>query len=486
MTDPLDFSTRRPVTAEDYENRVPATNDRARPPDADRTPWLTDPKFGSVTTYSAAMLANPSLRATPAPSKERAAWPTLPAFPDVRLVPGQASGCVAPLAAPGNAHVFADRGVTLGVALKDGAFGSVGELEKFIDDYAAYTASRPQLKPLHEDAVHAGPAILAGRLDTEEADERRRAEKQQMRDRIAPLQLRPPIPIQQRAAVGEVAIPIARVTTSIAKLVPIAGELVVLAEVATGRSILGLGEKLSSAERALDAALLIAPRAAAALGSGVRGATELLRLSRATGRSVEEVRAVCGVAVTVQANRVALREGIATARSGKALTSAERTALDAVAKSAEGLPDAQALRRRTYSPTVTMDGSLPAGEGWTDKYGNITVSPHGSAKDVALTTAHESVHSFLSPRALNGLREIRADASMATYQKSALCKYVEEALAESYAQVKVNGLRGLPDGLSFPIRNGYVSLGRVAAEGAIGTVTYAGVLYVVHVKVNQP
>jgi hypothetical protein len=51
-----------------------------------------------------------------------------------------------------------------------------------------------------------------------------------------------PLPVQQRAAVGEVAIPIARVTTSIAKFVPVVGELVVLAEVATGRSIMGLGE----------------------------------------------------------------------------------------------------------------------------------------------------------------------------------------------------------------------------------------------------
>ena len=74
---------------------------------------------------------------------------------------------------------------------------------------------------------------------------------------------------------------------------------------------------------------------------------------------------------------------------------------------------------------------------------------------------------------------------MTAYAKSGLCRYLEEALAESYAQVKVNGVRGLPDGLAFPIRNGYVSLARVATEGAIGTVSYGGVLYVVHVRVNQ-
>lgn len=47
---------------------------------------------------------------------------------------------------------------------------------------------------------------------------------------------------------------------------------------------------------------------------------------------------------------------------------------------------------------------------------------------------------------------------MAAYQKSDLCRYLEEALAESYAQVKVNGLRGLPEGLAFPIRNGHMKV----------------------------
>jgi hypothetical protein len=231
---------------------------------------------------------------------------------------------------------------------------------------------------------------------------------------------------------------------------------------------------------------LVAPHALKALGAGVRGAAEILRLSRATGRSADEVRVACRVAVAVQKNRAALREGVAAPQNGRALTSAERGALDAVAKSAENLSDAQPLRPRRYTPTVTNDASLPAGQGWTDKYGNIGVSPHGTAKDVALAVAHESVHSFLSPKALNGLRDIRADVGMSAYAKSGLCRYLEEALAESYAQVKVNGLRGLPEGLAFPIRNGYVSLGRVATEGAIGTVIYGGALYAVHVKVNQP
>ena len=82
---------------------------------------------------------------------------------------------------------------------------------------------------------------------------------------------------------------------------------------------------------------------------------------------------------------------------------------------------------------------------------------------------------------MNRLREVRADIGMAAYEKSALCQYIEEALAESYAQVKVNGVRALPDGLTFPIRNGYVTLGRVVKEAAIGTIVYGGVLYAVYV-----
>ncbi len=77
-----------------------------------------------------------------------------------------------------------------------------------------------------------------------------------------------------------------------------------------------------------------------------------------------------------------------------------------------------------YKPTTTMDPSMPAGTGGTDKYGNVTVSSAGTPKDIALAATHEAVHSFLSPKAMNGLGELRADASMTAYDKSQLCKYL--------------------------------------------------------------
>ena len=35
-----------------------------------------------------------------------------------------------------------------------------------------------------------------------------------------------------------------------------------------------------------------------------------------------------------------------------------------------------------HQPTVTEDVDLPAGEGYTDKYGNITISPHAYDFDI--------------------------------------------------------------------------------------------------------
>jgi hypothetical protein len=136
-------------------------------------------------------------------------------------------------------------------------------------------------------------------------------------------------------------------------------------------------------------------------------------------------------------------------------------------------------------PTTTADPSLPRGTGITDKYGNVRYSTQGTTQDIALVKAHESVHSFLSPKALNGLRAFRAEARMAAYDKSALCKYLEEALAETYAQVKVNGVTAIPEGLRFPIREGYVTFGRVATEAAVGTLVYGGVTYWVCVEVGK-
>jgi hypothetical protein len=134
-------------------------------------------------------------------------------------------------------------------------------------------------------------------------------------------------------------------------------------------------------------------------------------------------------------------------------------------------------------PSMTGDPSLRAGEGWTDKFGNVTYSTAGSATDQALVKHHELVHSFLSPK-LNVLRNLRADFGHFAYNHSHLIRYVEEALAETYAQLRVHGLKGLPEGIMFPIANGYVSVSRVLGEGLIGTFTVGSAAYGIHLLVN--
>ena len=87
----------------------------------------------------------------------------------------------------------------------------------------------------------------------------------------------------------------------------------------------------------------------------------------------------------------------------------------------------------------------------------ITISRLGTSTDRRLAALHESVHRALTPK-LDILRTVRVEGRTASYTRSSLITYLEEALAESFAQVSVNGARGLFTGIVFPVRNGYVTL----------------------------
>ncbi len=145
------------------------------------------------------------------------------------------------------------------------------------------------------------------------------------------------------------------------------------------------------------------------------------------------------------------------------------------------------LIKGQYRPTTTGDPTLPPGQGSTNKFGDIEYSTAGTAEDQRLVLYHEQVHQFLSPK-IAPLRNFRADLNMAGYNQSSLLRYVEEALAESYAQMRVNGLKGLPVGLRFPIANGYVTVSAVATEAGIlvGTVVVGGVAYRVILNLSGP
>jgi hypothetical protein len=139
--------------------------------------------------------------------------------------------------------------------------------------------------------------------------------------------------------------------------------------------------------------------------------------------------------------------------------------------------------------TTTQDPGMPAGTGATDAYGNIKVSPHGTPKEQKLALRHEQVHSALSPKLLL-LRDFRAKVAMSAYNKSQLMRYLEEALAETIAQLRVNGVnvKSVLEGIQFPIRNGYVTLGGVAREAGyvfLGTLALGGTVYGVSVLIRD-
>ncbi|MCG5054494.1 MAG: hypothetical protein KA712_16135 [Myxococcales bacterium] len=117
-------------------------------------------------------------------------------------------------------------------------------------------------------------------------------------------------------------------------------------------------------------------------------------------------------------------------------------------------PRSQGIR---YKPTITKDPSLPAGNGWTTKWGDIVVSTRGTGTEKALVLPHEKVHQFLTPKLLL-FRNYRVNDTSSTYLQSSLWRYIEEALAETIAQVGAIGFRNFFTGLRFPVANGYVYL----------------------------
>ena len=122
-------------------------------------------------------------------------------------------------------------------------------------------------------------------------------------------------------------------------------------------------------------------------------------------------------------------------------------------------PAPTATLGRAYRPVLRSSRNLPAGAGVTNPWGDIVISRLGAAADRRLVALHENVHRVLTPK-LYVLREFRIQNRTSSYTRSTLSKYLEEALAETIAQVGVNGFREVFKGISFPIREKYVTLVR--------------------------
>ncbi len=140
--------------------------------------------------------------------------------------------------------------------------------------------------------------------------------------------------------------------------------------------------------------------------------------------------------------------------------------------------------RLFYRPTVTRPTRLPGGaRGETDWYGNIAVSRAQTLTEQQFALYHEWVHSILSPR-LIVLQRLRASVNASAYARSALLRYLEEALAQSYAHLRAHGIAHTWKGVTFPVGapgRGYVTVAQIVSEGAaIGTITVGGHLFRVH------
>jgi hypothetical protein len=135
---------------------------------------------------------------------------------------------------------------------------------------------------------------------------------------------------------------------------------------------------------------------------------------------------------------------------------------------------------------LSRPARLPGGNlGTTNAYGTIRVARNQSLTEQRLTLFHELVHRYFSPRT-GPLRQIRAELRMSAYSRSALLRYLEEALAEGYGQLRVHGLARALGAYRFPLQSGYVTVAELASEGlAIGTITLGGVLFNVSVSLGQ-
>jgi len=132
-----------------------------------------------------------------------------------------------------------------------------------------------------------------------------------------------------------------------------------------------------------------------------------------------------------------------------------------------------------------------ASQGGTNTYGDITVGRQfaGSAAEAKeklhLALHHEQVHRFLTPR-LQVFREMRMYLKLSGYQKSYILRYLEEALAETYSQLRVRGLAKeyILEGIKFPLKNPYeIEIARLGSEVRgilLGPISVGGMVYGVY------
>ena len=135
-----------------------------------------------------------------------------------------------------------------------------------------------------------------------------------------------------------------------------------------------------------------------------------------------------------------------------------------------------------YKPSIRGDATLPEGVGGTSPVtGDFRYSTAGSAESQALARLHERVHQVLTPK-VNILRRLRGFIRAQGYNRSYILRYLEEALAETVAQVGVKGwqVKNVVEGLRFPVERGYLAVGDRSQEARgllLGPITVGGMTF---------
>lgn len=160
--------------------------------------------------------------------------------------------------------------------------------------------------------------------------------------------------------------------------------------------------------------------------------------------------------------------------------------------SARGLP---VVKRRIDAGEPPLDGTklrvfrvheMPEGlegdRGGTGLYGDIYISRLQTLSSQRDTLLHELVHRYFVPRT-GMFRKLRTEVRMEGFERSDILLYIEEALAEGYAQLKRHGLIDAVKSMAFPLGEGekaYVTVSRLKYEGqVIGSVWLAGETFLV-------
>lgn len=142
-------------------------------------------------------------------------------------------------------------------------------------------------------------------------------------------------------------------------------------------------------------------------------------------------------------------------------------------------PTPPAGNQLRLSRPATLPGRAVGG---TTGFGEIAIARDQTMTEQRITLLHELVHRYFTPR-VGPLRRLRAELKMSAYARSAILRYLEEALAEGYAQLRVNGLAAGLRAWKFPLRFGYVTISQVAAEGrSVGTIVLGGTTF--HVSIS--